>query len=100
MDTLMGMNVVDDALYTRYREEMTPLLEAVGGSFGVDVRVSEVLRSPANRQFNRLFTIRFPSRDIREAFFRDPRYLEIRRRLFEPAVAYYDQLAVYDAPPG
>lgn len=92
----MGMQIDDDALYTQYRAEMTPLLEAAGGSFGVDVRVSEVLRSPAKRSFNRLFTIRFPSAAAREAFFADPAYIDVRKRLFEPAVAHYDQLAVYD----
>lgn len=100
MDILIGMNVVDEVLYGRYRAEMTPILASLGGSFGVDVRVSEVLRSPANRPFNRLFTIRFPSAAARDAFFKDPTYLEVRKRLFEPAVGYYDELAIYDVPLG
>lgn len=94
-EVMMGLNVVDDATYSRYRAEMTPLLEAHGGTFGVDVRVSEVLK-PAETAFNRLFTIRFPSQEKREAFFSNPAYLEVRNRLYEPSVSGAHRLAVYD----
>lgn len=94
-ETMMGLLVTDDAKYTQYRAEMAPLLEAHGGSFGVDVRVSEVLKSPAGRPFNRLFTLRFPSKERREAFFSAPAYLEIRSRLFDTSVAEVNRLAVY-----
>ena len=90
----MGLNVIDEDGYSRYRAEMTPLLEAHGGSFGVDVRVSGVLR-PAETAFNRLFTIRFPSREKREAFFSNPAYLEVRHRLYEPSVSGAHRLAVH-----
>ena len=92
-EAMIGLNVIDDAMYSRYRAEMAPILEAHGGSFGVDVRVSEVLR-PAEKAFNRLFTLRFPSLEKREAFFSNPAYLEVRKRLFEPSVAEVHQLAV------
>lgn len=93
-EILLGLQVTDDDMYSRYRAAMTPLLEAHGGSFGVDVRVAEVLR-PAGKTFNRLFTIRFPSRERREAFFGHPEYKEVRRRFFEPSVAEVNQLAIY-----
>ena len=93
-ETLLGLNVVDDAAYSRYRAEMTPILEAHGGSFGVDVRVSEVLR-PADKAFNRLFTIVFPSREKRDAFFSNPAYVEVRNRWFEPSVTEVHRLAVH-----
>lgn len=86
-EILVGVHVVDEAGYAKYRAEMTPILEAYGGRFVVDVRTSEVLRAPAAGAFNRLFTIRFPSRQKREAFFADPDYLAIRTRLFETSVA-------------
>jgi uncharacterized protein (DUF1330 family) len=86
-EILIGVYVVDEARYAQYRAEMTPLLEARGGRFVVDVRTSEVLRAPAPGAFNRLFTIRFPSRQIRDAFFADPDYLAIRTRLFESSVS-------------
>lgn len=83
-ELLVGLTVKDEAGYAAYRAAMTPLLEARGGSFGVDVRVAEVLRgAPA---INRLFTVRFPSAAARDAFFADPAYLEVRARLFEPSV--------------
>ena len=35
---------------------------------------------------NRAFVIQFPDKSSKEKFFEDARYLEIRRRLYEPAV--------------
>jgi uncharacterized protein (DUF1330 family) len=67
-EILVGVHVVDEAGYAKYRVEMRPLLEAYGGRFIVDVRTTEVLCAPAPGAFNRLFTIRFPSRQIRHAF--------------------------------
>ena len=46
IETLMALNVVDPDLYAKYRAAMTPLLEAHGGSFGLDLWVGEVLRAP------------------------------------------------------
>jgi uncharacterized protein (DUF1330 family) len=86
-EILIGVHVVDEAGYAKYRAEMTPLLEAYGGRFVVDVRTTEVLRAPAPGAFNRLFTIRFPSRQSRDAFFADHDYVAIRTRLFEPSVS-------------
>jgi hypothetical protein len=65
---------------------LPPLLEACG-RFVVDVCTTEVLRAPAPGAFNRLFTIRFPSRQKRDAFFADHDYVAIRTRLFEPSVS-------------
>jgi uncharacterized protein (DUF1330 family) len=86
-EVLVGVNVVDDAGYTEYRRLMTPLLVSYGGSFGVDVRVAAVLRSPEDRPYNRLFTIRFPSQAVHDAFFADSDYLDVRRRHFESSVS-------------
>ena len=68
IETLMALNVTDAELYARYRAEMTPLLTAHGGSFGIDLWVGEVLRSPTDKPFNRVFSILFPSLEQREAF--------------------------------
>ena len=87
IETLMALNVVDPALYAKYRAAMTPLLEAHGGSFGLDLWVGEVLRAPDPKPFNRLFTIIFPSPEKREAFFSNPEYLAVRKALFEPSVS-------------
>lgn len=93
-EILVGVDVIDDAGYATYRREMTPLLEAHGGHFVVDVRVAEVLRGPG--AFNRLFTIRFPSADARTSFFALPEYLAIRERHFAPSVRATVPLAAYE----
>jgi uncharacterized protein (DUF1330 family) len=43
--------------------------------------------------------IEFPSRDAKEAFFSDPRYVEIRTRLFVPSVGTASILAEYEWNP-
>ena len=93
IESLTGVQVIDAALYAKYRERMTPLLHACGGSFGVDVWVSEVLLSPSAQPFNRLFTIRFPSLAVREAFFASPEYLSVKKELFDPSVAARSELS-------
>ncbi len=95
IEILVGVQVDDPALYAEYRAAMTPLLEARGGRFVLDVTVAEVFRSPAPARMNRLFAIRFPSKAELDAFFGDPVYQEIRRRLFEPSVSASARLATY-----
>lgn len=84
---LMGVQVIDEVGYTMYRAEMAPVLAAHGGRFLLDVRVAEILQAPLPSVFNRLFAIRFPSAQHRDAFFADPDYGRIRARWFEPSVA-------------
>lgn len=92
----VGLHVVDQQEYARYRKEMRPLLEAVGGSFRYDFEVGRVLHSEtAGAEINRLFVLRFPDKPSEERFFADPRYIEIRGRLFEPAVKAKVQIAEY-----
>jgi uncharacterized protein (DUF1330 family) len=94
-EMLIGVDVIDEAGYAKYRAEMTPVLEAHGGRFILDVRVSEILRGASPGAFNRLFTIRFPSARHRDAFFANPDYLAIRARLFEPSVSGVVRLGDY-----
>jgi uncharacterized protein (DUF1330 family) len=96
VEILVGVNVVDERGYAQYRREMTPLLEAHGGRFRFDARISEILRSPGETPFNRIFTIRFPSTAELERFFSLPAYLEIRKRLFEPSVSGVQELGKYE----
>jgi uncharacterized protein (DUF1330 family) len=93
IETLVTLNVVDADLYAKYRAAMTPLLEAHGGSFGLDLWVAEVLRSPDPKPFNRLFTIIFPSPERRDAFFSNPDYLAVRKAFFDPSVSTATRLA-------
>jgi uncharacterized protein (DUF1330 family) len=92
IEILMGLNVVDRELYAQYRARMTPLLEAHGGSFGIDLWVAELLRSPGTKPYNRLFTIVFPSQEQRQAFFSNPEYQAVRQALLEPSISARTEL--------
>jgi uncharacterized protein (DUF1330 family) len=98
IETLMALNVTDADGYARYRAAMTPLLAAHGGSFGLDLWVGEVLRSPTSKPFNRIFTILFPSLERREAFFSNPDYKAVRKEFFEPSVSAVTELGRLERP--
>jgi len=98
-ETLVGLYVDDEAGYQRYRAAMTPLLEACGGRFRYDFRVSEVLRSETREPINRVFVIAFPSAEVMQRFFADPKYLAIRKQHFEPAVKAVTLLSAYERAP-
>jgi uncharacterized protein (DUF1330 family) len=85
-ERIMGIHVSDDAEYQRYREGMTPILHAFGGSFGFDFKVSEVLQSKTDEEINRVFTIDFPSRNVMDEFFSNPEYLEVQKKHFARSV--------------
>ena len=96
-ERLIGLHVVDEAQYTRYREKMTPILSSYGGEFGYDLRVAEVLKSPLtdSPSLNRVFTIRFPTEETSQAFFADTAYRDVRREHFENAVDQTTVMATY-----
>lgn len=94
-EMVVGLEVVDQASYARYRAEMRPLLEAAGGSFRYDFEVARTLSGEDEANINRLFVIRFPHESVRNAFFADPRYIEIRKRLFDPSVRRRVMVAEY-----
>ncbi len=101
-EIIVAMNVVDVARYARYRAAITPLLEAAGGSFGYDLEVSRVLKTPGGEAghgghpITRVFTMRFASRAAREAFFADERYLRAKAADFVAAVDGFTVLAEID----
>jgi uncharacterized protein (DUF1330 family) len=95
---IYGAQVDDEPTYTRYRAAMTPILHAHGGAFRYDFAVSRVLISETAPPINRVFMIGFSSRAAADALFADPRYLAVRRALFEPAVTAITQLAGYEEP--
>ncbi len=79
-ERIMGLHVIDDDEYQKYREAMEPILNSIGGSFGFDFRVSEVLRSKTKNEINRVFTIEFPNRAEMDSFFKRKDYIEIQNR--------------------
>ena len=92
----VGLLVVDHGSYSQYRKEMRPLLEDAGGAFRYDFEVARVLRSEdGGAEINRAFVLRFPNKSSKERFFADPRYIETRRRFFDPAVKARVLIAEY-----
>ncbi|MFT5049520.1 MAG: hypothetical protein ACI8QZ_000913 [Chlamydiales bacterium] len=94
-EILIGLHVSDDAGYQRYRDGMTPLLEACGGTFRYDFRVGEMLRGKAEKPINRLFLISFPDVDTKTRFFSDPAYLAVRGEHFDKAVDVVERIAEF-----
>jgi len=93
-EVLVGMQVTDELRYQEYRNRMTPLLEAAGGGFRYDFRVSETLQGDL-RTINRLFAIYFPDAAARDAFFARPDYLAIRQQWWMGAVGDRVVIAEY-----
>jgi len=77
-ERIMGLNVIDETAYEKYREGMRPILNSYGADFGYDFIVSEVLITKTTEKINRVFTIDFPSEKVMEAFFVDPDYIAVR----------------------
>lgn len=85
--------IADPEKYAAYRVEIAPLLEVSGAEFRYDFTVAKTLKSATGHDINRVFVLRFPDRDAKERFFTDPRYQEIRARLFAPAVPWITTIA-------
>lgn len=86
IERIMGVNVINDTEYQKYREAMMPILKEFGGSFGYDFKVSEVLLSKTDDKINRVFTIEFPSRQKMEAFFSDPDYVAVKNQHLDNSI--------------
>lgn len=94
-EILVGMCVSDEAAYQRYRDEMVPILEAMGGYFRYDMRMSELLKGEAEDPFNRVFILSFPDEQTKERFFGDSTYKRIKEQYFVGAVKSYRELASF-----
>jgi len=85
-ERIMGLNVIDEQSYKRYREGMTPILNAYGANFGYDFIVSDVLISKTTIDINRVFTIEFPSKNAMESFFDDAKYIEVKKKYLDRSI--------------
>ena len=85
-ERIMGLNVIDDIEYQKYRDTMIPILTTYGGVFGFDFKVSEVLKSKTDDTINRVFTIDFPDEATMNAFFSDPGYLDAKAKHLDHSV--------------
>ena len=95
-ERVVALSVVDQETYTNYRTAIRPLLDEVDADFRFDFSIAKVLRSERGEHVNRAFVIRFPDRSANDRFFADPRYAEIKQRLFEPSVASTVVIAEYE----
>lgn len=95
-ELLVGLYVVDEDGYQKYREGMLPLLKACGGYFRYDFAVSKVLKGEAQHPINRVFVVVYPDRDAQVRLFKDPAYLRVRNAFFTPSVAGVTRLAEYE----
>lgn len=95
-ERIMGINVIDEPEYQKYREAMFPILKSFGGAFGYDFRVSEVLLSKTEDKINRVFTIEFPSKQKMEAFFSFPDYLAVQNRHLKNSINSKTIIAMHE----
>jgi uncharacterized protein (DUF1330 family) len=71
MKMVMGLQVKNDDLYTKYREAMAPFLKLYGGGFRYDFKIAEVLKNEEGRPINRVFAIYFGDKEKMDQFFAD-----------------------------
>lgn len=96
-ERIMGLDVSDDVEYQRYRDAMLPILTEYGGAFGYDFRIAEVLKSKTEQPINRVFTIAFPSEQVMNDFFTDPRYIEVRDRHLTPSIRSKTVISMHES---
>lgn len=95
-ERIMGLEVINEEEYQKYRENMIPILHSFGGSFGFDFKVSEVLKSKTDDVINRVFTLDFPSKEIMEEFFSNPAYLAVKENFFIHSVKSVTTISLHE----
>lgn len=94
LEILVGLKVVDDEGYRKYRNKMKPILFNMGGGFRYDFIVSETCNLDISNQFhhqmdssiNRVFIIHFPNQKVRDDFFNNEDYKKIKKKYFDRSV--------------
>ncbi len=95
-EILVGLNVTDDELYQKYRDEMTPILKNYGGGFRYDFLIEKVLKTDSESKINRVFAIYFESEEAKDKFFLNDKYLQIKQKYFTPSVSATTTIAKYN----
>jgi uncharacterized protein (DUF1330 family) len=95
-EILVGLNVTDDELYQKYRDEMTPILKTYGGGFRYDFLIEKVLKTDSESKINRVFAIYFENEEAKKEFFLNDKYLQIKERYFKPSVSATTTIARYN----
>lgn len=94
-EMLVGLDIIDEINYQKYRQLILPLAVKYGGSILYDFKVAEVLKSQTKDKINRVFTICFENEDKMNAFFLNPDYLTIKEKYFNKAVASTSIISSY-----
>jgi uncharacterized protein (DUF1330 family) len=95
-EMLVALTVTDAEKYDAYRAAMAPILDEYGGGFRYDFDVATVRKTASDHAINRVFTIYFRDRAAKDAFFADPRYLDVRAKFFETSVAGTSLVGAWD----
>ena len=95
-EMIVGLDIINDDLYTEYRKEMTPILMSFGGGFRYDFKVSDTLKNEEGRPINRVFAIFFENKDKMNEFFSLEEYKKIKSKFFENSVAATTIISEYE----
>lgn len=95
VERLVGLYVTNEEMYKKYREGMLPILEAFGGGFSYDFKVSEVLKSEVKEKINRVFILYFTNEESMNLFFSDKNYMDIKQKYFMSSVSDVTKIAEY-----
>ena len=95
-ETIVGLQVTDEALYSTYREKMLPILESHGGGFRYDFKLAEVLKNESGNPMNRVFAIFFGDKQLMQKFFDNAEYLAIKEKYFSTSVQAMTIISEYD----
>ena len=95
-EILVGLDIINEEVYQKYRNAMIPILLFYGGYFVYDFKVAEVLKSESKNKINRVFTINFPDSKKMDAFFLDTKYKLIKEKYFSNSVASTTIISSYE----
>lgn len=95
-EMLVGLEVIDNKIYSEYRAAMKPILSTYGGGFGYDFKIDTVLKSQVKENINRVFTIYFPDEQTMNSFFSDEEYLKAKTKYFEKSVKSTTIISAYN----
>lgn len=82
-------------MYTKYRENMTPLLKTYGGGFAYDFKIAETLQNESEKPINRVFLIYFKDETSMNDFFSNEKYLSIKKEFFDKSVGSAHEISKY-----
>jgi len=94
-ERLVGLYITDDVMYTKYRENMTPILKTYGGGFAYDFKIQETLQNESEKPINRVFLIYFKDENAMIKFFSNEEYLKIKEEFFDQSVSSAHEISKY-----